>query len=424
MRRARVRRPRMRPHRLSDLSVNRMVPNILTLLALCAGMTAMRFAMVGNFEAAVFAIIAAGIFDGLDGRMARLLKATSSFGAELDSLSDFVSFGVAPAAVLYLWTMSEWHVLGWVIVLFFAVCCALRLARFNAGTNAEVPSYAAPFFSGAPAPAGAGLVMIPMFLSFEWGDWLFRSPYLNAVKITGIALLMVSKVPTVSLKRIRIPHHMVVPTLLAFGVATAFLTTAPWPTLMVVGVVYLGSIPLTIRSYYRLKRAAEARKTEPAGKSEAIPLPRPPHCRSAKQKRRRPNGGTEGSTLFAGLGEADCGPFLDRRAQIPGVAGEENRDTVMVLGAGRRVLDAEAVELRGVVGVEPAGRLIGGAVEAGGKAIFGGEPRRQHVELQGADDADDPVAASKRLEDARHPLLGQLLQARASNASTSSGPRP
>ena len=275
MRRARVRRSRMRVSRLSDLSVNRMVPNVLTLLALCAGMTAMRFAMVGNFEAAVFAIIAAGIFDGLDGRMARLLKATSSFGAELDSLSDFVSFGVAPAAVLYLWTMSELHVLGWVIVLFFAVCCALRLARFNAETTTGVPVYAAPFFSGAPAPAGAGLVMVPMFLSFEWGDWVFRSPYLNAVTITGIALLMVSKVPTVSLKRIRVPHHMVVPTLLAFGVATAFLTTAPWPTLMVVGVVYLGSIPLTIRSYYRLRRAAEARGPGTAEKPGAIPLPSP-----------------------------------------------------------------------------------------------------------------------------------------------------
>ena len=275
MRRARVRRPRMRVRRLSGLSVNRMVPNVLTLLALCAGMTAMRFAMGGNFEGAVFAIIAAGIFDGLDGRMARLLKATSSFGAELDSLSDFISFGVAPAAVLYLWTMSELHGVGWAIVLFFAVCCALRLARFNAGTNAEVPSYAAPFFSGAPAPAGAGLVMIPMFLSFEWGDWPFRSPYLSAVTITGIALLMVSKVPTVSLKRIRVPHHMVIPTLLAFGVATAFLTTAPWPTLMVVGVVYLGSIPLTIRSYYRLKRATEARKAEMPGKPDAISLPGP-----------------------------------------------------------------------------------------------------------------------------------------------------
>ena len=139
-----------------------------------------------------------------------------------------------------------------------------------------MPSYAAPFFSGAPAPAGAGLVMIPMFLSFEWGDWLFRSPYLSAVMITGIALLMVSKVPTVSLKRIRIPHHMVVPTLLAFGVATAFLTTAPWPTLMVVGVVYLGSIPLDDPLLLPAEaRRRDARKTEPAGKPEAIPLPGP-----------------------------------------------------------------------------------------------------------------------------------------------------
>src|SRR3954471_20235597 len=213
--RMRARRQRMR-RRLSGFSVNRMVPNVLTLLALCAGMTAIRFAISGDFEAACYAIIAAGIFDGLDGRMARLLKATSSFGAELDSLSDFVSFGVAPAAVLYLWTLSELHGLGWAIALLFAVCCALRLARFNTEASHEMLSYVAPFFTGAPAPAGAGLVMVPMFLSFEWGDWLFRSPYLNAVTVTGIALLMISKVPTVSLKRIRIPHHLVIPTLLAF----------------------------------------------------------------------------------------------------------------------------------------------------------------------------------------------------------------
>jgi len=275
MRSARTRRSRKRIPRLSGLSVNRMVPNILTLLALCAGMTAMRFAMGGNFEAAVFSIIAAGIFDGLDGRMARLLKATSSFGAELDSLSDFVSFGVAPAAVLYLWTLSGLHGLGWAIALLFAVCCALRLARFNTEMSAELPSYAAPFFTGAPAPAGAGLVMVPMFLSFEWGDWLFRSPFLNAVTVTGIALLMISKVPTVSLKRIRIPHHLVVPTLLGFGVATAFLTTEPWLTLTAVGIIYVSSIPLTIRSYYRLKLAALARKAETPEQSTTVPLPTP-----------------------------------------------------------------------------------------------------------------------------------------------------
>jgi CDP-diacylglycerol---serine O-phosphatidyltransferase len=251
------RRSRIEVRRLSGLSINRMVPNILTLLALCAGMTAIRFAMNGNFVGSVYAIIAAGIFDGLDGRIARLLKSTSSFGAELDSLSDFVSFGVAPAAVLYLWTMSALRGAGWAIVLFFAVCCALRLARFNVQSHADLPAYAAPFFTGVPAPAGAGLVIVPMFLSFEWGDWLFRSPYLNAVTVSGVALLMVSRVPTVSLKRIRIPHDLVVPTLLAVGVLTAFFTTAPWPTLTLVGIVYVGSIPLTVRAYYRLRRAAE-----------------------------------------------------------------------------------------------------------------------------------------------------------------------
>jgi CDP-diacylglycerol---serine O-phosphatidyltransferase len=280
--RVRMRRPRVRRRRLSDLSVNRMVPNILTLLALCAGMTAIRLAINGDFQAAVFAIIAAGIFDGLDGRLARLLKATTPFGAELDSLSDFISFGVAPAAVLYLWTMAAWHSIGWAIVLFFAVCCALRLARFNTGLAAEPPPWAANFFSGAPAPAGAGLIMLPMFFSFEWGggwvDWIARSPYLNGVWITGVALLMVSTVPTVSLKRIRIPHHFVMPTLLGIGVATAFLTTAPWPTLMVVGAVYIASIPLTIRASYRLRSAAALRPGEPAEAPPPLPVapPLPP----------------------------------------------------------------------------------------------------------------------------------------------------
>jgi CDP-diacylglycerol--serine O-phosphatidyltransferase len=197
--------------------------------------------------------------------MARLLKATSRFGAELDSLSDFVSFGVAPAAVLYLWTMSQLHSIGWAIVLFFAVCCALRLARFNTQLGAEPPpSHATGFFAGAPAPAGAGLLLLPLFISFEWGDWIARSPYLNAVWISGVALLMVSTVPTVSLKRIRIPPHLVMPSLLAIGVLAGFFMTAPWPTLTFVGAVYIASIPLTIRASTRLRRAHETRRTEPA----------------------------------------------------------------------------------------------------------------------------------------------------------------
>jgi CDP-diacylglycerol--serine O-phosphatidyltransferase len=270
--RVRMRRSRVRVRPLSPLSVNRLVPNVLTLLALCAGMTAIRFAIAGKFEYAVFTVIAAGIFDGLDGRLARLLKVTTRFGAELDSLSDFISFGVAPAAILYLWTMAQWHSVGWAIVLFYAVCCSLRLARFNTQLAAEPAPWAANFFSGAPAPAGAGLLMLPMFFNFEWGFWVARSPYLNGVWIAGIALLMVSTVPTVSLKRIRIPPHLVVPTLLVVGLMAAFFTTAPWPTLIVIGAVYLASIPLTVRASWGARRAAEARARQaPEQPAPALP---------------------------------------------------------------------------------------------------------------------------------------------------------
>jgi len=274
--RVRVRRPRIRGvrvRRIPELSVNRMVPNILTLLALCAGMTAIRFALNGNFQGAVYAIIVAGVLDGLDGRVARLLKATSHFGAELDSLSDFVSFGVAPAAVMYLWTMSALHSVGWAIVLFYAVCCALRLARFNTQLTTEAPAHVARFFTGVPAPGGAGLVLMPLYASFEWGDWFVRSPYLGAVWVAGIAALMVSRIPTLSLKKFHLPHHYVLPMFLGIGLLAAFATTAPWPTLVVIGTLYLGSIPLTVRAAARLRREAAARKPETA---EAPALLTPP----------------------------------------------------------------------------------------------------------------------------------------------------
>ncbi|HVH80630.1 MAG TPA: CDP-diacylglycerol--serine O-phosphatidyltransferase [Stellaceae bacterium] len=253
----------MKVRRIQELSVNRMVPNVLTLLALCAGMTAIRFALNGNFQGAVYAIIVAGVLDGLDGRVARLLKATSHFGAELDSLSDFISFGVAPATVMYLWTMSALHSVGWAIVLIYAVCCALRLARFNTQLAAEPTPATAGYFTGVPAPGGAGLVMVPIYASFEWGDWIARSPYIGAVWISGIAFLMVSTLPTLSLKNFRIPHRFVMPSLLGVGLLAAFVTTAPWPTLVLIGMLYLGSIPLTVRAASRHRRAAEVKKAEP-----------------------------------------------------------------------------------------------------------------------------------------------------------------
>src|SRR5690348_2410743 len=249
-----MRRPRVRVRPIGTLSLNRLIPNILTLLALCAGMTAIRLALNGKFESAASAIIIAGVLDGIDGRIARLLKGTSPFGAQLDSLSDFISFGVAPAVVLYTWTMQSLQTLGWVVVLLFAVCCALRLARFNTQIGAELPPYAYNFFTGVPAPAGAGLVLIPMILSFQFGAAIFRSPYLVAVVLAVVGALMVSRVPTFSFKRFRMPGHWVLPMLLVIGGLAAFVTTEPWATLLVIGGIYIVSIPLSIRSYRRLRR--------------------------------------------------------------------------------------------------------------------------------------------------------------------------
>ena len=267
--------PELRRRRFRPIPVRMLVPNVITLLAICAGLTAIRLSIEGRMELAVAAIVFAAVLDGVDGRVARMIKGQSKFGAELDSLADFISFGVAPALVLYLWTMSALHSIGWAIVLFFAICCALRLARFNTEIAAEPQPYAAGFFSGVPAPGGAGLSLVPMFISFEWGDWIARSPYLNAVWLSGIALLMISRVPTVSLKPIRIPHDFVLPTLLGVGVFAGLFTTAPWPTLTFIGAIYVGSIPLTVRAYYRLRRAVEARKAE-AAEPATIPVTPPP----------------------------------------------------------------------------------------------------------------------------------------------------
>jgi CDP-diacylglycerol--serine O-phosphatidyltransferase len=266
--RPRRRRVRMRP--IGGLSINRMIPNMLTLLALCAGMTAIRFAIVGKFEQGVSAILIAGVLDGLDGRIARLLKSTSSFGAQLDSLSDFISFGVAPAMLLYIWTLESIGSLGWAVCCLFAVCMSLRLARFNTQLGLpDPPPYAYNFFTGVPAPAAAGLSILPVVASFEFGEEFFHSPYLVAATTALTAGLMVSRVPTFSFKRFRVPHNWVVPVMLAIGAFAAFLAAEPWETLLFVGLLYLGLIPLSIRSYRRLKRAAEEIR---AGRTDGSPV--------------------------------------------------------------------------------------------------------------------------------------------------------
>ncbi len=254
----RRRRRHPRPPRITGRSINRMIPNILTLLALCAGLTSIRFGLHAKWEMAVSAIMLAAVFDGLDGRVARLLQGTSKFGAELDSLSDFVSFGVAPAMLLYFWTMQQAGGLGWALVLLFSVCCALRLARFNTMLGEpDLPPYAYNFFTGVPAPAAAGLVLMPMVVSFEIGNGVFDRPPVVAVFLLGVSFLMVSKVPTFSGKKMRVPHRWVLPLLLLVGLFAAFLVSEPWLTLAGIGLLYFAMIPVSVRAFRRLKEQAE-----------------------------------------------------------------------------------------------------------------------------------------------------------------------
>jgi len=266
-------RKRLRVKPIRGLSFNKMIPNILTLLALCAGMTAIRFALEEHYRQAVVAIIVAGIFDGIDGRIARLLKGTSEFGAELDSLSDFVSFGVAPALLMYLWSVQSLSSLGWIVALLFAICCGLRLARFNTQIGADLPPYAYNFFTGVPAPAGAGLAIIPMLLNFEFGWSGFRSGWFGAVVLAAVGALMVSRVPTFSMKRFHVPREWVLALLLIIAGLAALATTEPWAMLLILGIIYIGSIPLSVRAYNKLRRAADEMRA--ASRGELVELEHP-----------------------------------------------------------------------------------------------------------------------------------------------------
>jgi CDP-diacylglycerol--serine O-phosphatidyltransferase len=255
--------PHARRTRLKGLSFNRLVPNILTVLALCAGLTAIRFGLQDRWEMAVLAILLAGVFDGLDGRLARRLGGASKFGAELDSLSDFVSFGVAPAVLLYLWVMHAMGGLGWSLVLLFSVCAALRLARFNTiDGSGDRPVWAYNYFSGLATPAAAGAVLLPMILSFEAGPGFFDSPAVIAVVVLAVSFLMVSSIPTYSFKSFRIPHRYVLPTLLLAGLFAAALASEPWLTVAASFIAYLASLPFSIRSYRHLRRKAEQLQAE------------------------------------------------------------------------------------------------------------------------------------------------------------------
>jgi CDP-diacylglycerol--serine O-phosphatidyltransferase len=258
-------RPKHRP-RFKGPSFNRLVPNIMTLLGLCAGLTSMRFALEHRFGAAAVAITVAGCIDGIDGRLARLLKAVTRFGAEFDSLADFLCFGVAPAFVIYLWSLQSLRGYGFAPCLMFAVCMALRLARFNASIDgAPSPPYRYNFFTGVPAPAGAGLALFPLFVGLEaetlgwpWLADIARFPLFCAAVLVATALLLVSTLPVWSFKNFKVPTEYVLPVLLGVGTFAAVLVADPWAALAALGVIYIAMLPLSVRSFRRLKREAEA----------------------------------------------------------------------------------------------------------------------------------------------------------------------
>jgi len=242
------------------------MPNAVTALALCFGLTGMRFAIAGEWDKAVGAIVVAGVLDGLDGRVARLLKAESKFGAELDSLSDVIAFGVSPAVILFLWTLQYIPKYGWVIALAHAVCCALRLARFNSQMDVEFqPRKSAGFLTGIPAPAGAGMALLPLILWMALGDAdlpavqnIFQRTYVVAPWTLFTAFLMISDLATYGWGSFRLRRSFRLPALLLIGLIGTALFTAPWATLGVIVILYAAAIPFAIRSYAKVKRRRAA----------------------------------------------------------------------------------------------------------------------------------------------------------------------
>jgi CDP-diacylglycerol--serine O-phosphatidyltransferase len=257
---------------LRGFSINRLIPNLITLAALCSGLTAIRFALQGQFKLAVIAIIVAAIFDALDGRVARRLGVTSRFGAELDSLSDFLCFGVTPAMVLYLASLRDGGSLGWVVVLMFPICSALRLARFNTALLSDVPppAWTGSYFTGVPAPAGALLALIPLVVSFEVGAAWPRHPLVVGTGLVLVGGLMVSRLPTFSFKKSRIPPNLFLPALLGGALMIGVIASSPWIGMSLLGLIYLCLVPFSVLSYRR--QEARDREAEAAQVGDVVPL--------------------------------------------------------------------------------------------------------------------------------------------------------
>ncbi|MGH6878491.1 MAG: CDP-diacylglycerol--serine O-phosphatidyltransferase [Rhizomicrobium sp.] len=228
-----------------DGRVGKFLPSALTLLGLCSGATAIWFALGGDWKAGVAAIICAAIFDMLDGRLARLFGVAGAFGAQLDSLADLVSFGIAPGVLVYMWTLYHAHGAGWAFALIFCAASAIRLARFNVESAERSPSSPPPsYFTGLPTPAAACLILLPMVLAFQFNDRAFSHPWLSAAMIALMSWLMVSRVPTLSLKQLQVPQPFRKAAFAFGGVLLGFAVLWPWATLTVGLVLYLMTIPI------------------------------------------------------------------------------------------------------------------------------------------------------------------------------------
>jgi CDP-diacylglycerol---serine O-phosphatidyltransferase len=256
----------------SGLSLRAMLPNAITAAALCSGLTGIRFATEGQWAFAIGLVVLAGVLDGIDGRVARLLNAQSRFGAELDSLADSLSFGVAPALILFMWSLNDWPRFGWFAALAFAICCALRLARFNARIDVDdQPHKSAGFLTGVPAPVGAGLAFTPFYLWHETAEPFFREPVFMAIWLAVIAVLMISNMATLSWASLR-PRRSIRLGLIAFtGLAFAALLMEPWWTLAAISIIYLALMPYGLLKYGRIKRRRKQERLAAAAAPSAEP---------------------------------------------------------------------------------------------------------------------------------------------------------
>ena len=234
-------------------SFHRIVPNLTTIAALCTGMSAVRFALMDRWEAAVILILVAGFLDAMDGRLARMLGSVSRFGAQLDSFADFMSFGIAPAFILYHFSLKQLGGLGWAVALVFVVCMSLRLARFNVQDELsnEAANSREHFFTGVPAPAAAVLGLMPLMFWFDFKSPMAKDPWLIAAVALAVSLLMVSRIPTFALKGWKVTQSQLAPVLILAAVIIAGLLSAPWCTLLILGVLYVLSFPFSWRKYRR-----------------------------------------------------------------------------------------------------------------------------------------------------------------------------